>query len=684
MLWKGWGSLSSLECKNDAVTLAQAGRLQTGQSRMDELTGKMSNRRDIERFGRRLASKTDTESGYLRELLDCIPALVASLNSDWEVEFVNKSLFDYLRKPLEDLKDWKNSGVVHPEDLETAMANVAKATISGEPFSMEVRCRRYDDTFHWFQIRAVPICAPDGAVGRWCIQMVDIEERKRAEQALESRERDLRVAINTMPVLAWSTNPDGTADFFNEHFLNYTGLSAKLASGWGWTAALHPDDRAALGVYWQTILAEGRAGEFEARMRRSDGEYRYFLFRANPLHDDTGKIVKWFGTNTDINDRKEAEEQLRRSEAYLAEAQRLTRIGGFSWSVATGEIKWSEELYSMFDFEPGMTITFDLIASRCHPDDLGYLSDMHHRAEQSMTDLEYEHRVVMTDGRVKYLHLIAHARRDGDGGLEYIGAAQDLTQRRLAEEALLKARQEFANATRVTSLGVLTASIAHEVNQPLAGIITNANTCLRMLDGNPPNVNGARETARRTIRDGNRAADVITRLRSLYTQKKIIAEPIDLSEVAHEVISLFARELQSRRVIVKEQFARNLPLIQADRVQLQQVILNLLRNAADSMDGVDDRPKLVQVATTTDGSEFVRLAVQDAGVGLDPGAHETIFEAFSTTKPNGMGIGLSVSRSIITAHGGKIWASGNSGPGATFTFSIPLNPQDSNTADVHG
>ena len=191
----------------------------------------------------------------------------------------------------------------------------------------------------------------------------------------------------------------------------------------------------------------------------------------------------------------------------------------------------------MFDFEPGMPITFERIASRCHPDDLAYLSDMHQKAQQAV-DLEYEHRVVMPDGSIKYLHLIAHASHDEQGRLEYIGAAQDLTQRRLAEEALARGRQELANAAKITSLSVLTASIAHEVNQPLAGIVTNAGTCLRMLSGDSPNIEGARETARRTIRDGNRASDVISRLRSLFSKREIATEPLDLSEVAREVIAI--------------------------------------------------------------------------------------------------------------------------------------------------
>jgi signal transduction histidine kinase len=259
--------------------------------------------------------------------------------------------------------------------------------------------------------------------------------------------------------------------------------------------------------------------------------------------------------------------------------------------------------------------------------------------------------------------------------MEYIGAIQDVTQRRLSEEALGKVRSELAHVARVTSLGALTASIAHEVNQPLSGIITNAGTCLRMLAADPPNIDGARETARRTIRDGNRASDVITRLRALFAKKDATTESVDLNEATREVIALSLSELQRSRLILRAELADDLPPVTGDRVQLQQVILNLLRNASDAMSGVDDRPKKLVIRTERDEGDRVRLTVQDTGVGLEPQAVGRLFEAFYTTKSGGMGIGLSVSRSIIESHHGRLWAAPNDGPGATFSFSIPRRPE---------
>ena len=224
----------------------------------------------------------------------------------------------------------------------------------------------------------------------------------------------------------------------------------------------------------------------------------------------------------DITERKRAEQELRRSEAFLAEGQHLSRIGSFSWRVATDEITWSEQLYRIFEIEIGVPVTLELIGTRVHPEDISLIEKMKmvDQAREGGSDFECEFRLLMPDRSVKYLHVVAHATRDQDGQLEYIGAVQDVTERRFSEEALDKARSELAHVARVTSLGVLTASIAHEVNQPLSGIVTNASTCLRMLAADPPNVDGARETARRTIRDGNRASEVITRLRALFGKKE--------------------------------------------------------------------------------------------------------------------------------------------------------------------
>jgi signal transduction histidine kinase len=371
----------------------------------------------------------------------------------------------------------------------------------------------------------------------------------------------------------------------------------------------------------------------------------------------------------DITERKLAEERLRRSESFLAEGQRLSLTGSFCWHLATDAITWSDQVYRIFELDPALPVTFERIRTRVHPDDLTMFADVLDRARSAGTGFEYEQRLLMPDGSVKYLHVVAHAA----GSLEFIGAVQDVTERRRAQEELDRARSELAHVARVTSLGTLAASIAHEVNQPLSGIVTNASTCLRMLASEPPNLDGARETARRTIRDGHRASEVVNRLRGLFTRKEAVAETVDLNPAILEVIALTASELRRGSVVVREDLADGLPPVTGDRVQLQQVILNLLLNAADAMSEVEDRPRDLVVRTRRDHDGGVCVSVQDSGVGFPPENRERLFEAFYTTKTQGMGIGLSVSRSVIERHRGRLWAVPNDGPGATFSFSIPAD-----------
>jgi C4-dicarboxylate-specific signal transduction histidine kinase len=322
-------------------------------------------------------------------------------------------------------------------------------------------------------------------------------------------------------------------------------------------------------------------------------------------------------------------------------------------------------------------VTLELIRTRVHPDDVTLYEKMVEQVRTGRKDFEWQYRLIMPDHSVKYLQAVARAARDPDGQIEYIAAIQDVTARRLSEEARDKARSELAHVARMMSLGTLAASIAHEINQPLAGIVTNASTCQRMLAAAPPNIDGALETSRRTIRDANRASEVIIRLRALFNRKETVTELVDLNEATREVVALSLSALQRNKVIVRAELADDLPPVIGDRIQLQQVILNLLRNAADAMSTVDNDPKVLLVRTERDEGDQVRLSVKDWGIGFAPEAADKIFEWFYTTKTDGMGIGLTVSRSVIEAHHGRLWAKPNDGPGATFSFAIPFARQSS-------
>jgi C4-dicarboxylate-specific signal transduction histidine kinase len=427
-----------------------------------------------------------------------------------------------------------------------------------------------------------------------------------------------------------------------------------------------------LADYWQSIMRTGEPGETEARFRRFDGEYRWFLFRANAVRDESGTIVKWYGTNTDIDDRKRAEAEVERAYVLLAEAQRLSQTGSFSWRAETGEITWSEEVYRIFQFEQGTPVTIELIGSRVHPEDQAKLNDMIEHARKAVSDFEYEHRLLMPDASVKYLHLIAHGIRDNEGRLEYIGAVQDVTESKVAEEALSRARSELAHMARVTTLSALTASISHEINQPIAAVTTSAGACLRWLNRDQPEVQRAREAAMRIEEDGRRASDIITHLKSFY-KKDVLPqrEPVSVNHLVGEMLMLLRSEADRHSVVMRTELAADLPSVSADRVQLQQVLMNLMLNGMEAM---SERGGELKISTRREGGD-VMVSVSDTGPGIPPDKMEEIFNPFFTTKAGGTGMGLAIGSTIMESHGGRLWPTLNPGPGATFHFTLPTEPE---------
>jgi PAS domain S-box-containing protein len=495
------------------------------------------------------------------------------------------------------------------------------------------------------------------------------------QQRMDERARivqELRKIIDSIPGFVCAMSADGEVELLNRPLLDYFGKTfEEMKGGWGINDSIHPDDRARSVAIFENSIKTGVSHDIEQRCRRADGVYRWFHRSTRPVREADGTISGWYALITDIEDRKLAEEELQRKEAFLAEGQLISSTGTFSWRLDTDEIVFSEEACRIFGFALNVPVTLERIGGRIHPDDIPMLSKKMNQARTTEDKQDYEIRLQMANHTVKNVHISSHLTRHLDGHREYIGAIQDVTERRRTEEALGDLRSELAHMARVTSLGALTASIVHEVSQPLSGIMTNAGTGLRMLSADPPNLDGARETVRRTIRDGTRATEVIKRLRVLFSKKAAKTEAVDLNEAAIEVLALCADELQRNRVVVRQEFADDLPLIEGDRVQLQQVMLNLLRNAADSMNGVSHRSKNLLIRTEEDEGTHVRLTVQDAGVGITRQDIEKLFDSFFTTKSDGMGMGLSISRTIIERHNGRLWATPNEGPGATFSFSIP-------------
>jgi PAS domain S-box-containing protein len=344
---------------------------------------------------------------------------------------------------------------------------------------------------------------------------VENAERRRAEQTIRQAERELQVTIDTIPALAARYRRDGSLDFVNQTWRDYTGLSQDSLTGQRWGVAIHPDDLVLVERAWRAHLPTGEPFQMEQRLRRADGEYRRFWVRRVPLRVENGAVVKWYGVGHDIEDQKRAESALRRSEAHLAEAQRLSVTGSFGWKIASGEISWSDETYRILAVDRAVKPTIDAILQCVHPDDRELVRREIARAAKGEQDYDYEHRLLMPNGCVKHLHVRAHRLKYESGEEEIVGALMDVTATRKAEEALQTAQAELAHVTRVTTLGEMSTSIAHEVNQPLAAIVTNGDACLRWLGREVLEIDEALNAIRHIVSDAHRTSGVIRGIREL-------------------------------------------------------------------------------------------------------------------------------------------------------------------------
>jgi PAS domain S-box-containing protein len=489
---------------------------------------------------------------------------------------------------------------------------------------------------------------------------------------LQSNEERLRRVIDTIPAHAWSALPDGSVDFINKRFLEFAGRSLEDLKDWGWGSVVHPDDLTRYVDQWNAAVAVGEPMESQARVRRADGDYRWLLIRNVPLRDGLGDIVNWYGTAIDIEERHRAEEALRRSEAYLHEAQRVSHTGSWRHDLLSGVVTTSPETLRIW----GMNAEEDapvagFFFERMHPEDRPVVEQQYGKAQLERAEFQLDFRIVLPDGAVRNIHTVGHPNLTESGDIvEFAGTAMDVTERKRAEEALRDAHAHLAHVSRVTTLGEMAASIAHEVDQPLSGVIINANACLRFLNNATPDLDEVREGLHAIGRDGRRASDVIARIRFLARRTSTEKEPLDINDVIREVVALAEGEAHRTRARLRTELARDLPRVLGDPVQLQQVVLNLLMNGLDAMHAVLDRPRELVIRTQREAGEGVRVAVQDSGSGIDPELAHRIFDAFYTTKRSGMGMGLSISRSIVEQHGGRLWAVPNDGPGTTFHFTV--------------
>jgi PAS domain S-box-containing protein len=513
---------------------------------------------------------------------------------------------------------------------------------------------------------------------------VENAERSQAATKAQIAEQEIRQTVDTVPALIARYRSDGFMDFRNKNWREYTGLSHDNLGGRRWGSALHPDDEEMVEREWREHIATGEPFELEQRLRKADGEYRWHRVRRVPLRDETAAVIKWYAIAFDVDDRKRTEDALRKSEAELAKARHELQLIIDTVPVlvlrhrADGIIDYVNEVGRIYS---GLTATKWTTRTSIitHPDDVPRLEAAWDVALVTGDPFESEVRLRRADGEYRwFVTRRVPLRRDGEV-IAWYAATYDIEDRKQAERGLIEserryreAQMELAHASRVVTMGQFTASIAHEVNQPLAALLTNAETALRWLAHQPPNLEKAKPALERVIHDGNRAADIVSRIRDLCTKAPVRKESLELNEAILEIIELTRVAITEHSVSAKVQLSESLPQVLGDRIQMQQVMLNLIMNAIEALSEVSEGSRELLISTSVVEPGSVLVAVSDSGPGLPPASSARLFEAFYTTKASGLGIGLSICRSIVETHGGRLWATPNEPRGAVFCMTLPI------------
>ncbi len=616
-------------------------------------------------------------------IIDLIPAMVWSATSEGMLDFANQHFLEFIGAPLEEISGEGFYKLFHPDD--TAHLASEWHAIMASKTAREVvgRLKRADGQYRWCTLRQKPRLDAEGNVTRWYGVVLDIEDRKQAENALKetktalaASEENLSLIINSLPVLVWSARPDGSADFVNKSWLDYAGRPADQILEWGFLDLYHPDDIPSMVDIWKRDLEHSDHTVLKGRIRGADGNYRWFYFSGRKLVDANG-VVRWFGCNIDIEDLQRAEIALRDSEAALRESEHklnliINTIPAMAWSCTPdGRLEYFNR--NLIDY---VGLPFDEIVGfgfyrMFHPDDVEPMRAAWDEIVASKISRPVDARIRRADGEYRWFNLRQSPLLDADGNVvRWYGVVVDIEDRKRAEESLRQSQSDLAHVTRMTATGELAVSIAHEVNQPLMAIVTSAGTCLRWLQPGHTDLEQARMAAERVVRDGHRAGDIITSIRAMAQKSPARMEQTDLQGALHEVLSLLTGELQRREIEVGLDMGE-LPIeVVGDRTQLQQVVLNLVMNSAEAMTA-SPRAKRIAIRCAVQKQRVI-VSISDTGRGVPVGELDRIFEAFYSTKADGIGMGLSICRSIVEAHGGRIWASeAENGGGAVFSFTLP-------------
>jgi PAS domain S-box-containing protein len=590
----------------------------------------------------------------------------------WSEETFRIFQYDRATKPTVELALQR----VYPDDAAFVKQTIERASQEGKNFDYQCRLVMPDGSVKYIHVVAQALSDESGGI-EFVGAVTDATERKQAEEALRRSESNLAEAQRLTHTGSWAWQVAGRdALHLSEEWYRIYGFDPEKGPP-AWEERLqrvHPEDRAKWQGAIDRAIREKSDYEVEFRILLPDGTVKYIVTAGHPVLNASGDLMEFVGSSTDITESKWAEEALRRSESYLAEAQRLAHTGSWAWGVAGGDaLHLSEEWYRIYGFDPEKgTPAWEEKVQRIHPEDRDKWQRAIDRAIGEKSDYEVEMRILLPDGTVKYIHTVGHPVLNASGVVvQFVGSSMDISNSKRAEEA----QADLAHVSRVTTMGELTASLAHEVKQPIAASLTNAKTCLRWLAGDTPNIEEARSAAMRIVQDQTRAGEIISRIRLLFKKGTPERESVDVNEVVREMIVLLRGETTRYSISVRTELAADLPQVMGDRVQLQQVLMNLMINGIDAMKDVDGTRELI-IKSERGEDEQVLVSVSDTGVGLPAEQAEQIFHAFFTTKPHGTGMGLRISRSIIESHGGRLWAADNYSRGASFYFTLPTKAEE--------
>jgi hypothetical protein len=558
---------------------------------------------------------------------------------------------------------------VHPDDRALVLETIEQASTTGVAFDSTHRLLFADGRVKHLHVLARALQNACDSL-EFSGAVMDITGTKRAEEKIRLSERELRTLVEAIPAYVGTALPDGSVDFISQSWLDYTGFSREQGMGSGWGSTIHPDDVDRVVANWRAALAAAAPVEHELRCRSADGTYHWFLYRGLPLRDDGGNIVKWYGTLTNIDALKETEGALQMREHELLGI--IETIPSMLWSTSpAGEPTHNSQ--RLLEYVGG---SFEHFVNRgwvsfIHPDDREESAKAFHRAIETGESYSVIHRVQRADGEYRWHQTRGEPLRDPQGKIiQWYGLSIDIDERKRAEDRLRDTSMKLSRASRIATVAELSASIAHELNQPLMAVLGNAQAAKRWLAANPPNLTETNTSIERVLRAIRSADEAMQHIRALFKRESFEKTEANVPDMIGEAVRLVHEDPKKSAVLIDCDFGGHLPTVSVDQIQIQQVLCNLILNAIEAMEGSRIHPLLKVRANVTDQIEML-IQVIDNGPGVDN--TETIFDAFVTTKDKGMGIGLAVSRSIVEAHDGRLWAENNPGGGATFSMALPLS-----------